>query len=57
MPDGGWEKNGMRMVNDCGEMRLLNWRGGNKMQKNGNNLANYLHNSNNFRTFAVGNEK
>lgn len=26
------------------------------MQKNGNNLANYLHYSNNFRTFVVENK-
>ena len=36
---------------------MRNGGGSDKMQKNQNNLANYLHNSNNFRIFVVGNEK
>ena len=37
----------------CGEVISLNGCGGNKMQKNGNNLANYLQIWIFFCTFAV----
>ncbi len=46
----------MKQEDDCAGVGLLNGCGSDKMQKNGNNLPNYLQNSNNFRIFVVENK-